>query len=196
MAITAQQVKELRDKTLASMADCKKALEEAGGDFAKAQEILRRRGKEVAEKRAEKEARQGIVECYVHSNKKIGALVELNCETDFVAKNETFKELAHDIALHVASMNPKYLTPEDIPGEVLDKKKNEFMEEIKNSGKPEAVQKQMIEGKIKKFSEEISLLEQPFVKNPDQKVKDLVSEYIGKIGEKIEIGKFIRLEIL
>jgi len=194
--ITAQQVKELREKTLASMADCKEALEEAGGDFAKAQEILRRRGKQVAEKRAQKEATQGIVECYVHSNKKIGVLVQLNCETDFVAKNETFKELAHDIALHVASMNPQYLSAEDIPQELLAKKKNEFAEELKNSGKPEAVQNQIIEGKLRKFSEEISLLEQPFVKNPDQKVKDLVSEYTGKIGEKIKIGQFVRFEIL
>jgi len=193
--ISAQQVKELRDKTLASMADCKKALEEAGGDFAKAQEILRRRGKQVAEKRAGKEATQGIVECYVHSNKKIGVLVELNCETDFVAKNETFKELAHDIALHVASMNPQYLAAENIPQEILAKKKNEFAEELKNSGKPEAVQNQIIEGKMRKFSEEISLLEQTFVKNPEQKIKDLVSEYTGKIGEKIKIGKFVRFEI-
>ena len=193
--ITAQQVKELRDKTLSSMADCKKALEEAGGDFAKAQEILRRRGKQVAEKRAGKEATQGIIECYVHSNKKIGVLVELNCETDFVAKNETFKELAHDIALHVASMNPQYLGVEDIPEDILSKKKNEFTEELKNSGKPEAVQNQIIDGKMRKFSEEISLLEQPFVKNPEQKIKDLVSEYTGKIGEKIKIGKFVRFEI-
>jgi len=177
------------------MADCKKALEESGGDFAKAEVLLRRRGKQVAEKRAEKEATQGIVECYVHSNKKIGVLVELNCETDFVAKNETFKELAHDIALHVASMNPQYLGVQDIPQDLLAKKKNEFMEELKNSGKPQAVQNQIIEGKLKKFSEEISLLEQPFVKNPEQKVGDLVSEYMGKIGEKIKIGKFTRLEI-
>ncbi|OGZ34092.1 MAG: translation elongation factor Ts [Candidatus Portnoybacteria bacterium RBG_19FT_COMBO_36_7] len=194
--ITAQQVKELRDKTLASVSDCKKALEESGGDFVKAQEILRRRGKQVAEKRAGKETRQGIIEYYVHSNKKIGALVELNCETDFVAKNDKFRELAHDIALHVASMNPQYLEAADIPQEVLEKKRNEFMEEIKNSGKPEAVQKQILEGKMKKFSEEISLLEQPFVKNPDEKIKDLVNEYTGKIGENIKIGKFIRLEIL
>jgi len=195
MEITAKQVKELRDRTLASMADCKKALEESGGDFAKAEEILRRRGKQVAEKRAGKEATQGIVECYVHSNKKIGVLIELNCETDFVAKNETFKELAHDIALHVASMDPQYLDVQDIPQDLLAKKKNEFAEELNNSGKPQAVQDQIIEGKLKKFSEEISLLEQPFVKNPEQKVKDLVSEYMGKIGEKIKIGRFVRLEI-
>jgi elongation factor Ts len=194
--ITAQQVKELRDKTLASMADCKKALEEAGGDFAKAQEILRRRGKQVAEKRAAKDAKQGIIECYVHSNKKIGVLVELNCETDFVAKNETFKELAHDIALHVASMNPQYLGTQDIPQEVLAEKKNEFAQELKNSGKPAAIQNQIIEGKIKKFSEEISLLEQPFVKDPEQKIKDVIADYTGKIGEKIKIGQFIRFEIL
>jgi elongation factor Ts len=193
--ITAKQVKELRDKTLASMAECKKALEEAGGDFAKAEVLLRRRGKQVAEKRAGKEAKQGIIESYVHSNKKIGVLVILNCETDFVAKNENFLELAHDIALHVASMNPLYISVNDIPEEVLATKKDEFMEELKSSGKPESIQKQIIEGKLKKFSDEISLLEQPFVKNPEQKIKDLVSDYIGKIGEKIEIGQIIRFEI-
>ncbi|MBI4708705.1 MAG: translation elongation factor Ts [Candidatus Portnoybacteria bacterium] len=193
--ITSDQVKQLRDKTQSSMMECKKALEEAGGDFNKALELLQRRGKQIAEKRAEKETKAGVVEAYIHPNKKIGVLVELNCETDFVAKNETFKELAHDLAMHIAAMNPLYLSPEDIPQEYLDKQKQGFGEEFQNSGKPEAVISQIIEGKIRKIGDEICLLEQAFVKNPDQKIKDLVSEYVGKIGEKIKVGRFIRFEL-
>lgn len=193
--IKAEDVKKLRDKTQASMADCKKALEEAGGDFAKAEELLRRRGKQIAEKRSEKEAKAGLVEPYVHSNGRIGVLLELNCETDFVAKNETFKELAHDLAMHVAAMNPQYLSTEDIPSDVSKKMRQSYAEELKNSGKPENIVSQIIEGKLRKFGEEVCLLEQPFIKNPDQKIKDLVDEYIGKIGEKIKVGRFVRFEI-
>jgi len=193
--ITAEQVKNLRDKTQASMTECKKALEESGGDFDKALEILRRRGKQIAEKRAAKDAKAGIITSYVHSNNRLGVLVELNCEPDFVARNESFSELAHDLAMHVAAMNPQYLAAEEIPADVLKKAKENYMEELKNSGKPENIVNQIIEGKIRKFSEEICLLEQPFIKNPDIKIKDLVSEYIGKIGEKIKIGRFVRFEI-
>lgn len=193
--ITAQQVKNLREKTQASMADCKKSLEESGGDFEKAKELLQRRGKQIAEKRAQKEAKAGIIEAYVHTNKKIGVLFELNCETDFVAKNEKFGALAHDLAMHVAAMKPEYLAVEDIPGAVIEKQRTSFSEEFAASGKPQAVVKQIIDGKIKKFSEEICLLEQAFIKNPDQKIKDLIDEYVGKIGEKIKVGRFIRFEI-
>jgi len=193
--ITAQEVKRLRDETQASMADCKKALEEAGGDFDKAKELLLRRGKQIAAKRAEKDAKAGIIEAYIHSNKKIGVLVELNCETDFVAKNETFGELAHDLAMHVAAMNPLYVSLEDIPADVLNQQRAMYQEEFQNSGKPESVVKQIIEGKVKKFSEEVCLLLQPFIKDPDKKVGDLLDEYIGKIGEKIKVGRFVRFEI-
>lgn len=193
--VTAEQVKQLRDKTQASMADCKKALEEANADFTKAEEILKRRGKQIAQKREGKEAKAGLVEPYVHSNGKIGVLVELNCETDFVAKNETFKELAHDLAMHVAAMNPQYLSAENIPGEILQNLRQNYLEELASSGKPENIVNQIIEGKLRKYSEDTCLLEQAFIKNPDQKVKDLVDEYIGKIGEKIKIGKFMRFEI-
>lgn len=193
--INADQVKQLRDKTQASMSECKKTLEEANGNFEKAAELLRLRGKQIAAKRAEKEAKAGIVESYIHSNKKIGALVVLHCETDFVAKNETFGQLAHDLAMHIAAMNPQYISLEDIPQEILQKEKQGYLEELKNSGKPQAIINQIIDGKIKKFSEEICLLEQLFIKNPDQKIKDLINEYIGKIGENIKIGKFVRFEI-
>ncbi len=193
--ITADQVKQLRDKTQASMADCKKALEEALGDFTKAEEFLKRRGKQIAEKRAEKDAKAGRIEPYVHSNGKIGALVELNCETDFVAKNEIFKELAHDLAMHVAAMNPRYLSAEDIPEEISKKTRQGHQEELTGSGKPENIINQIIDGKLRKYSEEVCLLEQPFIKNPDQKIKELIDEYIGKIGEKIKVGRFVRFEI-
>ena len=193
--ITAEDVKKLRDKTQASMADCKKALEEAVGDFAKAEELLKRRGEQIAQKREEKEAGAGLVESYLHSNRRIGVLVELNCETDFVAKNEIFRELAHDLAMHVAAMSPRYLAAEDIPPEFLQKMRQSFQEELAGSGKPENIIAQIIDGKLRKYSEEICLLEQPFIKEPDKKVKDLVDEYIGKIGEKIKVGRFVRFEI-
>jgi len=193
--ITAQQVKNLRDKTLASMAECKKALEEAAGNPDKALEILQRRGKQLATKRAEKATKEGIVEAYIHPNKKIGVLLELNCETDFVAKNEEFKKLAHELAMHIAAMDPQYLTFEDIPADILQKQKANYLEEFKNSGKPETVINQIIDGKLKKFAEEVCLLEQPFIKNPDQKISDLLNEYIAKIGENIKIGRFERFKI-
>ncbi len=193
--ITADLVKKLRDKTQASMSDCKKALEESIGDFGKAEEILKRRGKQIAQKREGKEAKAGLIEPYVHSNGRIGVLVELNCETDFVAKTEMLKELAHGLSMHVEAMNPEYLFFEDIPLEVSQKMRKGFLEELANSGKPENIVSQIIEGKLRKYGEEVCLLEQPFVKNPDQKVRDLIDEYIGKIGEKIKIGRFVRFEI-
>ncbi|MDD5590169.1 MAG: translation elongation factor Ts [Candidatus Portnoybacteria bacterium] len=195
MAITAQQVKELRDKTQASMADCKKALEEANGDLKKALELLQRRGKQIAEKRAEREVKAGIVSSYIHPNNRLGVLVELNCETDFVAKTEMFRELAHELAMQIAAMSPQYVAVENIPVQIIEKEKAKHLDEFKSSGKPEKIVGQIIEGKIKKFSEEICLLEQPYVKNPDQKIKDLLSDYIGKIGENIKIGRFVRIEI-
>jgi len=135
------------------------------------------------------------VEAYIHPNKKIGVLLELNCETDFVAKNEEFKKLAHELAMHIAAMDPQYLTFEDIPADILQKQKANYLEEFKNSGKPETVINQIIDGKLKKFAEEVCLLEQPFIKNPDQKISDLLNEYIAKIGENIKIGRFERFKI-
>ena len=193
--ITAEQVKQLRDKTQASMMDCKKALEEAGGDFNKAAEILLKRGIQIASKRAEKKAGEGIVETYVHPNKKIGVLLELNCETDFVAKNEVFKELAHDLAMHIAAMDPKYISPEDMPEDIIEKEREKLLEQYKDSGKPEKVTAEIVEGKLKKFSDEICLTEQFFIKDQEKRIKDLMNEIVGKLGEKIKIGRFIRFQI-
>lgn len=193
--ISAEQVKQLRDKTGASMMECKKALEESKGDEKKAFEILRQRGKDVALKKSSREAKQGIVEAYIHNTKKVGVLLELNCETDFVARNKKFQQLAHDIAMHIAGMNPKYLITEDIPEEVIIAEKDIYKKQFSDSGKPQEVLDKIIEGKIKKYSEEISLLTQPFVKNPDITVKQLIEEKVSKLGENIQVGKFERYEI-
>jgi len=193
--IKAKQVKQLRDKTGASMMECKKALEESGGNEDRALKILREKGKDVAFKKSERETRQGIIESYIHSNGKIGVLLELNCETDFVARNKEFKELAHDLAMHIAGMSPQYLDPKDIPEEVILAERDIYKKQFSDSGKPPEIINQIIEGKIKKYSEEISLLTQSFVKNPDITVADLIQEKIAKLGENIKIGKFVRYEL-
>jgi len=193
--IKANQVKQLRQKTGASMMECKRALEESGGDEGRALKILREKGKDIAFKKSERETRQGIIESYIHSNGKIGVLLELNCETDFVARNKEFKELAHDLAMHIAGMSPQYLDPKDIPEEVILAERDIYKKQFSNSGKTPEIIDQIIEGKIKKYSEEISLLTQPFVKNPDITVADLIQEKIAKLGENIKIGKFVRYEL-
>jgi elongation factor Ts len=193
--ISTNQIKELRDKTGISVIECKKALEEAQGDEAKALEILSRKGQEMAAKKSEREAKQGLIEAYIHNNGKIGVLLELNCETDFVARNPQFKELAHDLAMHIAAMDPRYLSPSDIPEEVIQEEKQLLQRQFQDTDKPQSVIDQIIEGKIKKYSQEICLLEQPFVKNPDQTVQEIINDYIAKLGENIIIGKFVRLEI-
>jgi elongation factor Ts len=193
--ITAKQVADLRIKTGSGMMDCKKALEEADGNEEKAIEILRKKGIAKAAKKAEREANEGIIESYIHANGKIGVLVEVLSETDFVAKNEEFKELAHDIALHIAAMSPKYVSKEEVPADVVAKEKEVLMEEIKSSGKPAEIAEKIVEGRLGKFYEEICLLEQPFVKDQTKKISDLLNEKIAKIGEKLEIKRFCRFEI-
>jgi len=193
--ISADQVKQLRDKTGASMMECKKALEEGGGDEKKAFEILRQRGKDVALKKSSREVKQGIIDSYIHGTGKVGVLLELNCETDFVSRNKEFQQLAHDIAMHIAGMNPQYLNIEDIPEEVINTEKKIYQKQFSDSGKPQKVLDKIIEGKINKYSEEISLLTQPFVKNPDITVKQLIEEKVAKLGENIQVGKFERYEI-
>lgn len=193
--IKANQVKKLREKTGASMMECKKALEESKGDEKRALIILRQKGKDIVLKKSEREVKQGIIESYIHSNGKVGVLLELNCETDFVARNEEFKELAHNLAMHIAGMSPQYINPNDIPKEVIQAEHEIFEKQLADSGKPPEIIDQVIEGKIKKYSEEISLLTQPFVKNPDITVKDLIEEKIAKLGENIKIGKFVRYEL-
>ena len=192
---TLEQIKNLRERTGAGIVEVKKALEEAGGDEAKAIEILRKRGKEKALKKSDRTAAEGVIASYIHSNAKVGAIVKLLCETDFVARNEEFKALAQDIAMHITASNPKYIKPEDVPQESVDKEKEIWKEQLKGEGKPEEIMVKILEGKEKKFREEISLLTQPFVKNPDQTVGELITEKIGKIGENIQVGEFSRLEL-
>ncbi|ADQ05106.1 translation elongation factor Ts [Caldicellulosiruptor owensensis OL] len=192
--ITAEMVKELREKTGAGMMDCKKALEDAGGDMDKAIELLRERGFAKAAKKASRVAAEGIVESYIHGNGRIGVLVEINCETDFVARNEEFRQFAKDIAMQIAAANPKYVSREEVPPEVIEKEKAILRQQALNEGKPENVVDRIVEGRLEKFFEEVCLLEQPWIKNPDMKIKDLLTEKIAKIGENIVIRRFARFE--
>ena len=189
-----EQIKDIREKTGAGIVDVKKALEESDGNEEKAIEILRKKGQEKAMKKSERTAKEGVVSSYVHSNNRVGAIVELFCETDFVARNEDFKTLAKDIAMHITAANPKFLKPEDITEELIGKEKEIWTEQLKNEGKPENIFAKIIEGKEKKFREELALITQPFVKNPEITIETLIAENIGKIGENIQIGKFYRLE--
>lgn len=195
MTITAKEVAELRAKTSLPMMECKKALEEAGGDEAKAIEIMKKKGLAKASKRAERETKNGIIESYVHTNGKIGVMVEVLAETDFVAKNDEFKAFAHDVALHIAAMNPKYVSAEDVPADEIAKEKEILIEQTKASGKPAEIAAKIVEGKMGKIYEEICLLNQPFVKDADKTVGDLLADLTAKIGEKIVISRFTRFEI-
>ena len=193
--IPIEKLKQLRKETLVSMSDCEKALKESSGDIEKAKEILRKWGKEVALKKGSRETRQGIVEAYLHPNKKLGVILQIHCETDFVAKSEEFKKLAHEICLQIAAMNPLFLKEEEIPKEFLEGEKKIYLEQLKNSGKPQKLVDQIIEGKLKKYKEEISLLSQPWIKDENKKIKELITESIAKIGENMSIKKFVRYEI-
>lgn len=193
MAITAQMVKELREKTGAGMMECKKALETSGGDFNKAIEILRQKGLATAQKKASREAREGIITSYIHMD-KIGVMLELNCETDFVARNEEFRQLAKDIAMQIAASNPQYIQREDIPQEVIEKEKEIYKSQIKGNKPPQVVEK-IIEGKLEKFFEEMCLLDQPFIKEPEKKIKDLITEKVAKFGENIMVRRFVRFQV-
>ncbi|AEX86229.1 elongation factor Ts [Marinitoga sp. 1135] len=197
MAISAAEVKKLRDATGAGMMDCKKALEEANGDFDKAVEILRKKGAAKAAKKAGRSTGEGIIYSYIHHNERIGVLLELNCETDFVARTDEFHELAKQISLQIASMNPKWLKKEDVPEEIIAKEKEIYAEEMKNSGKPEHVIEKIVENKLNKFFETNCLLEQEFVFADEKgtKIKDLITNAIAKIGENIKVSRFVRYEI-
>ncbi len=195
MAVDINLITKLRAQTGAGMKDCREALEEANGDFEKAMEILRKKGAKIAAKRAEKTASEGIVYAYIHANNKIGALVELKCETDFVAKNEEFKNLAHDLAMQVAAQSPLYISPADIPEEVANKEKEIYKEQLIVEGKPEKMLDKIIEGKMAKWYEDVCLLNQPFIKDEDKTITDLINEKIASLGEKIEVGGFCRKQI-
>jgi elongation factor Ts len=193
--ISAQEVKKLRDNSGASIMDCREALEKCQGDEEKASELLKKKGHEKAGKKSDRSTQEGVIAAYIHGNKKIGAMVELRCETDFVAKNSEFQELAYDIAMHIAALAPKYLSLAD----VSEKDRNEYehivREEVAGENKSAEITEKIVAGKIKKHFEEISLLEQKFVKNPDISVKDLIEGKIAKIGENIQVGNFSRFEI-
>ncbi|MCI3918993.1 translation elongation factor Ts [Paenibacillus sp. TRM 82003] len=195
MAVTAALVKELREKTGAGMMDCKKALEEANGDIAKASELLREKGLAAAKNKAGRVATEGLVESYIHANGRIGVLVEINCETDFVAKTDSFKEFVKDVAMQIAAASPKYVNREEVPQEDLEKEKEILRAQALNEGKPEKIVDKMVEGRISKYYEEYCLLEQTFIKNPEKTIEQLVNEKISTIGENISIRRFVRFEL-
>jgi elongation factor Ts len=193
--ITAQQVAELRNKTGAGMMDCKRALEESGGDLAKAEELLRVKFAAKAEKRADRAAGQGVIEIYLHFNGRVGTMVELNSETDFVANTPEFRQLAKDVALHVASARPIAVRVEDVPADVVERERRVYAAQVAEEKKPDAVKQKIVEGKLKKFFQENVLLEQPFVKDDKVTIGDLVKAMSGKTGEKVEIRRFARFEL-
>jgi elongation factor Ts len=192
--VTAEMVKELREKTGAGMMDCKKALEECGGDFAKAEEWLRKKGITGAAKKSGRTAAEGLVGAYVH-NGKVGVLVEVNCETDFVARNEDFQTLVKDLALHIAALSPQFVKREEIPADLLEKEKEIERVKLREQKKPEAMIEKILTGKIEKYYETVCLVDQPFVKDDKKKVHEVVTEAIAKIGENISIRRFTRYQV-
>lgn len=193
--ISIDQIKQLRKETGISLAECKKALEESKGDITFAKEILRKWGKGVAEKKAERTAGEGIVESYIHSNKKIGTLLQISCESDFVAKSEEFKNLAHELCLQIAAANPLFLTTGEVPEDFLDGERKIYQEQLKGSGKPKKIIDEIADEKLEKYKTEISLLSQAWIKDETKNIKEIIDEYIAKLGENIVIRKFIRYEI-
>jgi len=192
--ITAEMVKQLRERTGSGMMDCKKALTEANGDVEKAIEILREKGLAAAAKKAGRIAAEGIVDAYIHGNGRIGVLVEVNVETDFAAANEDFKQFVREIALQIAAAKPEYVRKEDVPADVIEKEMNILRVQARNEGKPEKIIEKMVEGRMEKFYKEVCLLEQPWIKDPDKTIKQLVAEKIATIGENINIRRFARFE--
>lgn len=193
--ITAALVKELRERTGAGMMDCKKALSATDGDLEKAIDFLREKGLAAAAKKAGRVAAEGLVEAYIHGGGRIGVLVEVNCETDFVAKTDAFKELVKDIAMHIAATNPSYLKREEVPTAELEHEQAVLAEQARNEGKPEKIIEKMVAGRIEKYYKEVCLMEQPFVKDPDKTISDLITESIAKIGENISIRRFSRYQL-
>lgn len=190
--ITTEQIKELREMTGVSIMQCKKALEEAGGDKEKALFALRKKSKEIAAKKDERTLGASVVDAYIHSNKKVGALIELSCETDFVARNEEFIGLAREIAMHITAMNPEFVEESQVSEEAREHVMELFKKEVEESGKPAELQAKMMEGKLKTYFAEKTLLLQPFVKNPDLTITDLINQYVQKFGEKIAVARFVR----
>ena len=195
MTISAKDVKALRDRTGAGMMDCKRALEETGGDMEAAIDYLRVRGAAKAAKRAEKTASEGTIGSYTHFDGKTAVLVEVNCETDFVANTDDFRQLAKDLAMHIASAAPTALSPEDIPSELVDRERKVYEEQVREEGKPEEIAGKIVEGKLQKWFKQSTLLAQPFVKDPDKTIEELITETSVKTGEKIEVARFARFRL-
>jgi len=193
--ISAAAVKELRERTGAGMMDCKKALAEVGGDMDKAIDFLREKGLAAAAKKAGRITAEGLVESYIHGAGRIGVLIEVNCETDFVAKTDQFKVLVRDLAMQVAAAKPEFVRREEVPEDVLNKEKEILKAQALNEGKPEKIVQRMVDGRIKKFYKEVCLMEQQFIKNPDITVKQLINENISKTGENISVRRFVRYEL-
>ena len=195
MEITSKMVKELRDRTSVGMMDCKKALMDSAGDMEKAVDLLRQKGLAKAMTRAGREAADGLIHSYIHSGGKIGVLVEVNCETDFAAKSEDFGEFVRNIALQIAAANPLGVNPEDIPQEIVERERGIYMAQAAESGKPQNILEKMVDGKMRKFYEENSLMQQKFIRDPDRSIQDYLNELIAKIGEKIEVRRFCRYQL-
>ena len=195
MAVDAKLIKELRERTQAGIADCKKALEACDGNMDKAADYLREKGLSATAKKAGRIASEGVVESYIHGNGRIGVLVEINCETDFVARNEVFKSFVRDIAMHIAASNPLYVAQEDVPTDALEKEAAVLRAQALNEGKPEKIVDKIVAGRISKYYEENCLLEQSYVKDPERKVKDLLADKVATLGENIKIRRFVRYEM-
>jgi elongation factor Ts len=193
--ISAATVKQLREKTGAGIMDCKEALSECDGDISKAVDFLRKKGLATAAKRAGRATTEGIIESYIHMDKKLGVLVEINCETDFVAKNEDFKEFAKNIAMHITATNPVSIRPEDVPKEIIDKEKEIYRAQVLEMGKPEQIADKIVDGKMKKYFKENCLMNQAYVRDPDITIEDFLNEMVAKIGENITIKRFARFKI-
>jgi elongation factor Ts len=195
MAITAAEVKELREKTGAGMMDCKKALQESNGDVEKATEYLRKKGLQKAEKKVGRQTKDGLIKSYIHPGSRLGVLVEINCETDFVARTDEFQSFANDVAMQVAAAKPLAVSREDLPADLVSKEEEIYKAQAKESGRPENVLDRIAQGKMEKFYQESCLLEQSFVKDPNKTIQDLLNEMIAKLGENMSIRRFVRFEL-
>ncbi|MDH5298028.1 MAG: translation elongation factor Ts [Desulfobulbaceae bacterium] len=195
MSITSQMVKELRDKTNAGMMDCKKALGETGGDMEKAIDLLRQKGLAVAQKRAGRATSEGTIQTYIHAGGKLGVMVEVGCETDFVAKTDSFLDFAKDVAMHIAAVSPVALKREDVPADLIERERAIYTQQALDSGKPANIAEKIVNGKMDKFFADVCLMEQKFVKNPDVSIQDLLNEIVASLGENISIKRFARFQI-
>lgn len=195
MSVSSEDVKKLRDQTNAGILDCKSALDEADGDMDKAQEVLREKGIAEASKKSDNLAAEGMIESYIHGNGEIGVLVEVNSETDFAARNDEFKQLTQDIAMHIAAMSPEFIRREDVPEERVEKEKDIFAKQMKEEGKPEDIIDEIVEGKMDKFYSEVCLVEQEFIKDEDKTIEELIKETAAELGENIQVRRFERFEV-